>query len=276
MKSNRRVSSRKVAGVAAGLVVLTAAQAGSAVAASNADGATAAGDIKIHNVGTSEDDNSNEPKVCTFTLVGDNFGAGESLTYAFRLGEPFKDDPVLTGGLVADSLGSFSTDVISGLTPGHYKVTVVAGEDEEYKVFQVECDPVVVTPPVVTDPPVDPPVDPVDDPDPVTPDDTTDSDGNPDDTTDPEVDTTAQPPADTTTPDTTTPDTTTPDTTTPETEDASHGTPVETPADSVVTGTWEEQSAALPNTGASNTAGIGFAGLLLVGAGFVLRRAVRG
>ena len=45
-----------------------------------------------------------------------------------------------------------------------------------------------------------------------------------------------------------------------------------------VTGTWEESNAdagALPRTGA-NAAGLGVAGLLLVGAGLGLRRAVRG
>jgi LPXTG-motif cell wall-anchored protein len=320
MRSARRraaVTPRKVAGVAAGLLVLTAAQTGAAFAAPKTDGETKAGDIKIHNVGTGEDDNSNEPKVCTFTLVGDNFDAGESLSYAFALAPPYKDDPFLTGTAVADSLGSWSTAAIT-LPVGHWKVSVDDGEDTKFKVFKVVCDDDVTPadepagppaddpagppaddpadppaddpadppaddpadppaddpadPPVVTDPPAGTDGDPVSDPDPVTTDDTTDPAGDPDDVTDPTVE-------DPTTPDSTDPETTVPEADTPEADTPAAAPDADNAAtgteDSVVTGTWEERSSTLPATGAGNAAGLGLAGLLLVGAGIVLRRAVR-
>jgi hypothetical protein len=267
VKSNRRRNApiqRKartgaVVGVAAGLVVLSVAQAGTALAAPKADDApTKSGDIKVHNVGTGEDDNSNEPKVCAFTLVGDNFDAGESLSYAIILAPPFKDDLVVGGTAVADADGSWSTATLN-LADGHYKVTVDDGEDEKHKVFKVECAPVVETPPVV--PPVEvPPVEvpPVEVP--PAPEAPVDTDGEPVPTPEPnpEVGTEVLPPA-----------------VTPAQEVQDVDTVVE--YDKTVTGTWVSPSASatLPRTGA-NAAGIGVAGLLLVGAGLGLRRAARG
>jgi LPXTG-motif cell wall-anchored protein len=87
-------------------------------------------------------------------------------------------------------------------------------------------------------------------------------DGNPVD--DPEVETAVLPPAG---------DTSTP-VTTPTNENAGTGTPAATPADATVTGTWEQRSTELPQTGA-NSAGIGVAGLLLIGLGYGVRRAAR-
>ncbi len=272
-------------GVAAGLVVLSVAQAGAASAAPKS-----AGTIKIHAVGTSETDNSNEPKVCLFTLVGDNFDANESLSYEFALGAPFKEAPVLTGTVAADGNGSFSTAVID-LATGHYKATVLDGETNKEKVFKVQCDPVVdppvvdppvvdppvvdppvvdppvVDPPVVDPPVVDPPVvdPPVVDPPVVGPE--LDPSGDPDPETDPSVEEVVLPaPQQDVVEDTTEVGN--------ETAPEQDGTVVK---DYTVTGTWEshgQSAGALPRTGA-NAAGVGAAGLLLIGAGLGLRRVVR-
>ena len=139
MSAKRHLRKASSIGVAAGLVALSATHLGSAAAAPKADDQSASGDTKIHNIGTLETDNRNEPKVCLFTLVGDNFDAGESLTYEIRLGEPFKDAPDLSGIATAGSDGSWSTAQLQ-LAPGHWKVDVDDGESHKFKVFKNYCD----------------------------------------------------------------------------------------------------------------------------------------
>ncbi len=284
MKHTRRTRSQIAratagAGVAAGLVVLSLTSAGAAVAAK------ASGTIKIHGVGTADTDNSNEPKVCAFTIVGDGFDAAESLTYSIVLGAPFKSDPVLTGSVVANATGSWSSDVIN-LPDGHYKATVLDGETNKEKVFKVECpgstDP-GTTDPGTTDPGTTDPgtTDPgTTDPgttDPGTTDPGTSGDPGTTDpgTTDPG---TTDPGTD---PDPTVDTVVTPGTPVGDGDGTGSGAPAEETDDQVaeeddaVEGTFEEHPEALPATGASGAASFGVAGLLLVGAGLGLRRAVR-
>lgn len=107
-------------GVPAGLVVFSVVQGGAALATQPADDSAdkAAGRIKIHNVGAGENDNSNEPKVCGFTVVGDNVDEGDSVSWTIVEGPPFKDAPTTTGTGSVDSGGTFSSAVIGGHRAG--------------------------------------------------------------------------------------------------------------------------------------------------------------
>uniref|UniRef100_UPI00036B4978 hypothetical protein n=1 Tax=Nocardiopsis halotolerans TaxID=124252 RepID=UPI00036B4978 len=119
--------------------------ASTAFAASPASPPGDNGTVKIHDPATSEDDNRNEPKVCEFQVVADNFDEVQEVSWEI-LAKPEDgggwSDVVLDGTLVLDGDGSGSTEILQ-LDDGHYKLDwTFEGQhssDAKHKVFKVDC-----------------------------------------------------------------------------------------------------------------------------------------
>ncbi|NKY96875.1 LPXTG cell wall anchor domain-containing protein [Nocardiopsis alborubida] len=120
---------------------------GGASAAFAASPASAPGDngtVKIHDPSTSEQDNRNEPKVCDFQIVADNFDAVQEVSWEIlaKAGNGGWKDVVLEGTLVLDGEGAGSTEILE-LDDGHYKLDWTfegqRGNDAKHKVFKVDC-----------------------------------------------------------------------------------------------------------------------------------------
>ncbi|PDP88253.1 hypothetical protein CQJ94_07100 [Glycomyces fuscus] len=124
----------------AALVVGTVLGGASTAFASPGSGASGDnGTVKIHDPSTSEDDNSNEPKVCDFQVVADNFDAVQEVSWEILT--KAEGDVVLEGTLVLDGEGSGSTEVLE-LEDGHYKLYwTFEGQrgNAKHKVFKVDC-----------------------------------------------------------------------------------------------------------------------------------------
>jgi LPXTG-motif cell wall-anchored protein len=132
-----------------GAVLVAGTVLGGTSAAFAASPASAPGDngtVKIHDPSTSEQDNRNEPKVCDFQIVADNFDAVQEVSWEILTkaenGGGWKD-VVLEGTLVLDGEGSGSTEILE-LDDGHYKLDWTfegqRGNDAKHKVFKVDCE----------------------------------------------------------------------------------------------------------------------------------------
>lgn len=117
------------------------------------------GTIKVHELGTPNMTESNDPKVCNFNIEGFGFDAGQTgyLVFAVQGGDTPTGQaagPYTFGPVNAD--GTFASQYFK-LADGHYKVTLygkdTAGQVDyndqlkaKSKVFKVSCDHSVVTP----------------------------------------------------------------------------------------------------------------------------------
>ncbi|MEV4948485.1 hypothetical protein [Streptomyces sp. NPDC053755] len=123
-----------------------------AVAMAGAPAAVAApgdnGDVKIHHAGrpdepprTSETDQRNEPKVCTFYIAALGFDGLQALTYNIKPHPPKSSVVVPPGSITVDSDGNGFTPDLE-LADGMYKVewTWVGQQGaKKSKVFKVDC-----------------------------------------------------------------------------------------------------------------------------------------
>lgn len=130
-----------------GLVAASAFATYSGVNRAAASTATVGGDngtVKVHDSETSETDPRNEPKVCEFYLVGNNFDAGQEVAWEIKSWPPTGDREVVADGtLTLDENGHGRTDDMS-LDDGHYKLFWnFEGEKgrAKQKVFWVFCEP---------------------------------------------------------------------------------------------------------------------------------------
>jgi hypothetical protein len=137
---------RKVKGALGALAALVLLlQAGTSVNAHNQSPPGNNGDIKIHDAGTAQADNRNEPKVCRFYIDGFNFDAQASGKWWIN-GQGQTDGHTWAHGSwgPADGKGNWRTGVMT-LPDGHYKASAeqLMPNDPpggaKTKVFKVEC-----------------------------------------------------------------------------------------------------------------------------------------
>jgi hypothetical protein len=106
-------------------------------------GANAKGSLTVHAEGTSIVDENNEPHVCGFRLVADNYDPSLTLIhYTFERYDTNPNQLGLAPGTISLTGGEGQTAVLS-LPNGHYKPhgqeSAEAGADN-FKAFWVECD----------------------------------------------------------------------------------------------------------------------------------------
>lgn len=102
------------------------------------------GTVKVHRSTTPVDDRRNEPKVCTFYLVGFGFDAAQDVRWHIKSWPPTGDRTVVKEGtLVLDEAGHGRTGDMT-LPDGHYKLfwdfEGKKGKGPKHKVFWVTCD----------------------------------------------------------------------------------------------------------------------------------------
>jgi LPXTG-motif cell wall-anchored protein len=104
------------------------------------------GTIKVHNPGTPDEDNRNEPKVCDFEITADHFDGLQEVSWQITPKSNksgWSEDPALEGTLTLDDEGAGTTEVLD-LPDGHYKVYWTFegqnSEDAKHKVFKVRCE----------------------------------------------------------------------------------------------------------------------------------------
>lgn len=107
------------------------------------------GDVKIHHAGrpdepprTSETDQRNEPRVCTFYVAALGFDGLQVLNYEIQPQPPKGGMVVPPGTIAVDAQGNGITPDLE-LPDGHYKVEWTwAGQQgaKKSKVFKVDCD----------------------------------------------------------------------------------------------------------------------------------------
>ena len=115
------------------------------VLTSTAHAANAKGSLTVHAEGTAVEDENNEPHVCSFRLVADNYEATDTgITYSFSRIAPStpQADGLLPGSITLVD-GEGQTDLLS-LPNGHYKPhgQIVGDENgaDNFKAFWVECE----------------------------------------------------------------------------------------------------------------------------------------
>ncbi|MQA02798.1 MAG: hypothetical protein GEV07_08790 [Streptosporangiales bacterium] len=100
------------------------------------------GTVKVHKAETSEEDPRNEPHVCEFYVVGNNFDAGQDVWWQIKSWPPTGDRTVVgEGTLQMDENGHGRSEDME-LDSGHYKLYWnFAGENgrAKQKVFWTEC-----------------------------------------------------------------------------------------------------------------------------------------
>lgn len=100
------------------------------------------GTVKVHRSETPADDRRNEPKVCSFYLVGFGFDSGQQVSWRIKSWPPTGDRSVVSDGeLTLDEVGHGRTADMS-LPDGHYKLFWnFVGEkgSAKHKVFWVSC-----------------------------------------------------------------------------------------------------------------------------------------
>lgn len=100
------------------------------------------GTVKIHRTGTPDDDRRNEPKVCTFRIVGFGFPDDAQLEMSIGgHGGPNAGDGTFSTSLGSVDDGAFAIDGPS-LPDGMYKLAVdntTAPGGSKQKVFKVDC-----------------------------------------------------------------------------------------------------------------------------------------
>ncbi|MFI6406430.1 hypothetical protein [Streptomyces sp. NPDC050548] len=125
---------------AAAWTVLAAA----AIVVSGAPAAVAAGDngdVKIHEVGTLFDDQSNDPKVCDFYIDAFNFDTVQEVTWSIETQPSVLGGATRTGSITLTG-GTGHTMPVATLPNGQYKLTWnFVGENgkAKQKVFKVNC-----------------------------------------------------------------------------------------------------------------------------------------
>lgn len=103
------------------------------------------GTVKIHEVGTPEDDRRNEPHVCDFEIVGFGFPDDASLEITIEgHGGPNAGPGTFASTVAADQLSDTGDWVVDGptLADGMYKLSVentTAPGGPKQKVFKVDC-----------------------------------------------------------------------------------------------------------------------------------------
>jgi len=102
------------------------------------------GDIKIHDTGTAQADNRNEPHVCTFYIDGFNFDKNSMGSWRIERWSPTGSGQVAQDHWSADASGNWRSTPQS-LPDGHYKAfakqtTPMTSGGEKQKVFWVECN----------------------------------------------------------------------------------------------------------------------------------------
>jgi hypothetical protein len=102
------------------------------------------GTVKIHRSTTSADDPRNEPKVCTFYLVGSHFDAAQQVSWRILSWPPTGNrTEVLHGALTLGRDGHGRTQDLT-LPDGHYKLYWNFNGEHgkaKQKVFWVKCAP---------------------------------------------------------------------------------------------------------------------------------------
>ncbi|WP_323378943.1 LPXTG cell wall anchor domain-containing protein [Streptomyces smaragdinus] len=110
------------------------------------------GNVKIHDSKTSDKEHENEPKVCTFYITGFQFDGAQQVDWQILGWAPTatkKGEVVKTGSLTLDGTGHERTTDIN-LPDGHYRlVWNFDGEHGagKHKMFWVDCDDDINTPP---------------------------------------------------------------------------------------------------------------------------------
>lgn len=98
--------------------------------------------VDVHRAETPAERPCNQPKVCTFYLVGRGFDAGQQISWKIESWPPTGDRSVVkTGTLVLDENGTGRTPDMN-LPNGHYKLFWnFVGENgkAKHKVFWVKC-----------------------------------------------------------------------------------------------------------------------------------------
>ncbi|GII56296.1 hypothetical protein Pth03_46850 [Planotetraspora thailandica] len=110
------------------------------------------GTVKIHGATTSEHNQCDQAKVCTFYVVGWNFDAKQQVSWSIVSLSDNKE--VLHGTLTLDQSGHGRTEDLS-LPDGRYKLTwSFQGQNGsgKYKVFTVDCPNQPTTPPTTPKP----------------------------------------------------------------------------------------------------------------------------
>ncbi|MFG2376268.1 hypothetical protein ACGFY9_32955 [Streptomyces sp. NPDC048504] len=101
------------------------------------------GDVKIHEVGTPFDNQSNQPKVCDFYLDAFNFKRDLLVTWSIETQPSIPGGATRSGSLtIPNNDGSGHTMPIAQLPNGMYKLTwTFTGENGagKHKVFKVDC-----------------------------------------------------------------------------------------------------------------------------------------
>ncbi|MFG2819189.1 hypothetical protein ACGFX4_07125 [Kitasatospora sp. NPDC048365] len=98
------------------------------------------GDVKIHDSTTPEDDERNDPKVCSFYLDGFNFDTVQQVSWTISQQPPTGNAQVLAGNITLVTGHGRTADY--SLPDGHYKLDwTFAGENgsAKHKVFMVSC-----------------------------------------------------------------------------------------------------------------------------------------
>jgi len=137
----------------AGALVITPAGADQPDAGATGEAPGNRGTVKIHEVGTPEDDHRNEPQVCDFEIVGFGFPDDANLGITIEgHGGPNSGTGSFSSTVTAEQLSEEGDWVVDGptLPDGMYKLYVentTAPGGAKQKVFKVDCpegDDVVV------------------------------------------------------------------------------------------------------------------------------------
>ncbi|MFC1431429.1 hypothetical protein ACEZDB_12330 [Streptacidiphilus sp. N1-3] len=106
------------------------------------------GDVKVHAVTTSVNNQRDDPKVCKFYLDAFNFDTVQKVSWSISQQPPTGHQQVLSSTLTLVNGRGFT--VTWGLPDGHYKLTwTFAGEkgSAKHKVFMVDCPVTQSVPP---------------------------------------------------------------------------------------------------------------------------------
>jgi hypothetical protein len=143
---SRRPGTRQGASVLAALAVTgTALFAAPAAVAAPGDN----GDVKVHDSGTTVDNQRDDPTVCQFYLDGFDFDRAQDVSWSIETQPHVAGGATLAGGLIIPESGHGRTEGLFLLPKGQYKLTWnFEGESGagKQKVFRVDCTTPTPTP----------------------------------------------------------------------------------------------------------------------------------
>jgi hypothetical protein len=133
----RQLNPTRRALLAAGTVTLAISMALS-IAPAMAAGNPNAGTVKVHDVSTNTDSSSNDPHVCTFTVVFQSFDADATGSWTISQTAPTGSDQVAGGTYTVDGNGADETAPMT-LPAGHYSLDWTAdAANGKHKTFWVD------------------------------------------------------------------------------------------------------------------------------------------